>query len=64
MARKLICDRCSEEINPSKSAKRVLFGSAFDLDGKTYDLCVSCAFWLNKFLKDEIRIERKENETD
>lgn len=64
MAKKLICDRCSEEINPMNSVKRIAVGGYYYGEGERFDLCVGCGFWLGKFLRDEIRIERKENETD
>ena len=61
MAKKYVCDRCGEEINPIESVRRISVGGYYYSAGDEYDLCVSCAFWLDKFLKDEILIERKDN---
>lgn len=62
MARKLICDRCGEEINPVQSRLMLEIGKHNGImwDAKTVDLCVSCAFWFNKFLEDEVEIIRAE----
>jgi hypothetical protein len=61
MAKKYVCDRCGEEINPIQTVKRVNVDGYYHGVGDNYDLCVSCAFWLDKFLNDEILIERKNN---
>lgn len=49
--KKLICDRCGREINPPKSITGLIIASGLQLDN--YDLCVSCAYYLKKYLKNE-----------
>lgn len=59
MALKRICDVCGEPINPFSSGTLVLMDGSYESfgrDGKRFDLCVSCAMKLMKFL------DGKENE--
>ena len=65
MALKRICDRCSYEINPINSGKRLELGDVDNLyqdQMKTIrELCVSCSMglleWLNKDPRAEDPIE-------
>ena len=49
MAIKKICDVCGAEINPSSSGKVMSFGK-FGACPESYDLCVSCAFHLQRWI--------------
>ena len=54
MATKLICDRCGEEINPKSfvtfaGMRRAKMG----VSDNDYELCVSCAHELRKWLNGE-----------
>lgn len=54
MASKLICDSCGAEINPQNS--RTFMGLSHDGEEELYDLCVSCAFHLRKWLDGEEKL--------
>ena len=57
MAIKVICDRCGAEIAPVASATYVeLYKRKNDIDDKTYELCCSCAMWIQKYLDSEVSI--------
>lgn len=54
MASKLICDSCGAEINPKNS--RTFMTLSGDSCEEVYDLCVSCAFHLHKWLDGEEKL--------
>lgn len=51
MACKLICDACGAEINPKNS--RTFMTLSQNGEEKTYDLCVSCKFHLQRWIDGE-----------
>lgn len=60
MATAKICDRCGAVINPPNSGLFIILGAGGYRtgEGEVKDLCVSCAFELKKFLRDDnIRTE-------
>lgn len=58
MSIKRYCDRCGVSINPSYTYKPISIGHEHSEDCKRYELCVSCAYALNKFLKGEEKNEQ------
>lgn len=58
MSFKRYCDRCGAPINPSYAYKPISIGYEDSEDCKKYDLCVSCAYALSKFLKGEEKNEQ------
>ena len=63
MSRAKICDVCGEVINPEKSGSGVIVYTGEYRTGRAveYDLCVSCAFKLNKFLEGKSEGNRRSN---
>lgn len=58
MSIKRYCDRCGAEINPPKSYTTVKMAMTYeDTRYIVYELCVSCAYKLKKFLKAEVTEE-------
>lgn len=54
MATAKICDRCGAVINPPNSGLFITLGPRrHGEEGEEKDLCVSCAFELKKFLRDD-----------
>ena len=53
MSIKRYCDRCGAIINPSLAYTPVSVGHTSSDRCETYELCVSCAYKLKKFLKAE-----------
>ena len=55
MGIKKVCDRCNAEINPDTSGKilDVLVPRTYQSDSRnqSFDICVSCAFKLDKWIK-------------
>lgn len=50
MATKLICDRCSAEINPMSSVTYAEVRRFMEVSDNNYELCVSCAHKLRAWL--------------
>ncbi len=59
---KRFCDRCGAEINPRESASYVIvsdkpvvnyIGQIVHIPTKASELCVSCAYHINQWLKGE-----------
>lgn len=61
MATKSICDRCGEEINPVQSMTVVHVGKRGCPYNDRIELCVSCAFWLNKYFDGERMVQQDAN---
>lgn len=62
MATKKICDRCGAEINPRESIINLELSDYHHqpvLDRVVTELCVSCAFHLRKWLKNEEGLHEK-----
>lgn len=58
MATKKICDACGAEINPkSLGTEMILRNDRYEQEN--YDLCVSCAFHLHKWLDGEEKMVDK-----
>lgn len=54
MATKRVCDRCGAEINPANSVTYACIRRIKnDINDKDYELCVSCAMNLKKWLRGE-----------
>lgn len=49
MATKKICDTCGAEINPKASGTEMILQN-IRYERENYDLCVSCAFHLHRWL--------------
>ena len=66
MATKLICDRCGKEINSVSNMTIVATGKGISGFSDRTELCVSCAFWLKKFLNGDSMMLMREggNATD
>lgn len=60
MATKSVCDRCGAEINPVQSMTVVLIGKRCSPYTDRIELCVSCAYWVNKFFDGEAMVLRQE----
>ena len=58
MATKKICDRCGAEINPPGSVTYAgIRFIKYDISDEEYELCVSCAHKLRKWLSGEKEAE-------
>lgn len=54
MATKRVCDRCGAEINPPSSVTYAgIRRIKNDINDNDYELCVSCAYKLRKWLNGE-----------
>ena len=58
-----ICDRCGAKIDPQHSGSVISIGKIDDLNKhENFDLCVSCAYKIKKFLKLEADIKSEVEE--
>ncbi len=56
-----VCDRCGAKINPERSRSIITIEIMDQFSrSKSFDLCVSCAYKIKKFMKGEADIKEAE----